>query len=49
MLLNFDKLSDSAKRKAIAAIEEVANKHGGSVAQTLDYDSKWGGVTIYQP
>ena len=26
-----------------------ANEHGGTVAQTTDYDSDWGAVTIYQP
>lgn len=49
MLLNFNKLSDANKRKAIAEIEKVANKYKGTVAQTMDYASAHGGVTIYQP
>ena len=49
MLLNFKLLDDKAKREAIAAIEKVANEHGGTIAQTTNYDSNWGSVTIYQP
>ena len=49
MLINFDLLDDEAKRKAIKAIEEVANEHGGTVAETMNYDSNWGATVIYQP
>ena len=49
MLLNFNLLDDETKRRVLAEIERVANQHGGTVAQTQDYDSNWGGVCIYQP
>ena len=48
ILISFDLLSQENKRTVLSELNEIANRHGGSVTHMMNYSTSVGEVVLYQ-